>query len=105
MSFVKFRKDSTKKYKVYGIGRYYSRDDTCSSYAGGVQDSQSRIEFPGNVSQDIQKQQEALFAPIQQKLMDAITPTVGCVCVCVCVCKFYLYFDLGLSYRYLSGAI
>lgn len=38
-----------------------------------VQDSQSRIEsFREMAAQDIQKQQEALFAPIQQKLMDAI---------------------------------
>ena len=63
-----------------------------------VQDSQSRIEsFREMASQDIQKQQEALFAPIQQKLMDAIK-SVGAEG------KFTYIFDLAYPIVIYQGA-
>lgn len=47
--FVKIQEEFTKKYKEYmALGRYDSRDDTCSSYAGGSRFPISYREFPGN---------------------------------------------------------
>ena len=61
-------------------------------------DSQSRFEsFREMASQDIQKQQEALFAPIQQKLMDAIK-SVGAEG------KFTYIFDLAYPIVIYQGA-
>lgn len=85
--FVKIQEEFTKKYKEIRARRMQE-----------VQDSQSRIEsFREMASQDIQKQQEALFAPIQQKLMDAIK-SVGAEG------KFTYIFDLAYPIVIYQGA-
>ena len=71
--FVKIQEEFTKKYKEYMALGDTIPETIRARRMQEVQDSQSRIEsFREMASQDIQKQQEALFAPIQQKLMDAI---------------------------------
>ena len=61
--FMKIQEEFTKKYKEYMALGDTIPETIRARRMQEVQDSQS---------QDIQKQQEALFAPIQQKLMDAI---------------------------------
>ena len=68
--FVKIQEEFTKKYKEYMALGDTIPETIRARRMQEVQDSQSRIEsFREMASQDIQKQQEALFAPIQQKLM------------------------------------
>ena len=71
--FVKIQEEFTKKYKEYMALGDTIPETIRARRMQEVQDSQSRIEsFREMATQDIQKQQEALFAPVQQKLMDAI---------------------------------
>ena len=70
---MKIQEEFTKKYKEYMALGDTIPETIRARRMQEVQDSQSRIEsFREMAAQDIQKQQEALFAPIQQKLMDAI---------------------------------
>ena len=71
--FVKIQEEFTKKYKEFMALGDTIPETIRARRMQEVQDSQSRIEsFREMATQDIQKQQEALFAPIQQKLMEAI---------------------------------
>ena len=71
--FVKIQEEFTKKYKEFMALGDTIPETIRARRMQEVQDSQSRIEsFREMASQDIQKQQEALFAPIQQKLLEAI---------------------------------
>ena len=71
--FVKIQEEFTKKYKEYMALGDTIPETIRARRMQEVQDSQSRIEsFREMAAQDIQKQQEALFMPIQQKLMEAI---------------------------------
>ena len=103
--FVKIQEEFTKKYSSSLVVKssLNALGDTIPETIRArrmqeVQDSQSRIEsFREMASQDIQKQQEALFAPIQQKLMDAIK-SVGAEG------KFTYIFDLAYPIVIYQGA-
>ncbi len=71
--FVKIQEEFTRKYKEYMALGDTVPETIRTRRMQEVQDSQNRIEsFREMATADIQKQQEALFAPVQQKLMEAI---------------------------------
>ncbi len=71
--FLKIQEEFARKYEEFQALGDTVPETIRARRIQEVQDAQARIEqFREMATQDIQKQQEALFAPIQQKLMDAI---------------------------------
>ncbi len=75
--FLKIQEEFARKYEEFQALGDTVPETIRARRIQEVQDAQARIEqFREMATQDIQRQQEALFAPVQQKLMDAIK-TVG----------------------------
>ncbi len=71
--FLKIQEEFARKYEEFQALGDTVPETIRARRIQEVQDAQARIEqFREMATQDIQKQQETLFAPIQQKLMEAI---------------------------------